>query len=275
MSTGTADPRSAQTHARAMAGTRVEAMPTIPASAAAYRPAGINAEEMLWEATLAAGGYAARQLRRGARLQLTDLQGDACVSMLVFNAERPVERLNVADTIKVQWNAYLGTGSLLLSDMGRVLLSILADDTEGHDVFCGASNRTSNAQRYGDGDNWGTHPNARDRFQLGVAKFGLGSKDIHPCINWFKPVRIGADGAVQLRHGPFPAGRSVTLRAEMDLVVVLANCPHRLDLRPQWTITPVRASAWRGAATAMDDPIRNATPEGLRAFQNVEDYFNR
>ena len=275
MISATADPRSAQAHARAMNGIRVEAMPTIPAGAATGLPIGIEADNVLWDNTIAAGGYTARQLGRGARLQLTDLHGDGCLSMLVFNAERPVERLNVADTTKVQWNAYLGTGSLLLSDMGRVLLSILDDSAGTHDVFCGASTRASNAQRYGDGDNWGTHPNARDRFSLGVAKFGLGAKDIHPCINLFKPVRIGADGAVQLQHGPFAAGRSLTLRAEMNLIVVLANCPHRLDPRPAYTVTPVRASAWRGPVTPAADPLRNATPERLRAFQNVEDYFSR
>ena len=271
----TANPFGAQAHARAMGDTRIEAMPTLPASAAAARPAGVPAESMVWESTVAAGGYAGKELRRGTRLQLQDLHGDACASMLVFNAERPVERLNVADTIKVQWNAYLGTGKLLLSDMGRVLMSIVADSAGTHDSFCGGSTARSNAATYGDGDNWGVHPNARDRFKLGVGKFGLGPKDIHPCINWFKGVRIAADGATQLEAGPFAPGRSLTLRAEMNVIVVLANCPHRLDTRPAYTVTPVRATAWRGATTPADDPIRNATPEGLRAFLNVEDYFSR
>ncbi len=61
----------------------------------------------------------------------------------------------------------------------------------------------------------------------------------------------------------------------MDVIVVIANCPHILDPRPDWTVTPLRASAWRGPVTAADDPIRNATPEGLRAFQNVEDHYRR
>jgi urea carboxylase-associated protein 2 len=271
----TADPHGAQAHARAMGNQRVAAMPTLPASAAATRPAGIAAGSMLWETTLAPGGYAAKELGRGARLQLLDLEGDACVSMLLFNAERPVERLNVADTIKVQWNAYLGAGKLLLSDMGRVLMSIIDDGAGTHDAFCGASTARSNAAHYGDGDNWGAHPNARDRFALAVAKFGLTRRDIHPCINWFKGVRVAADGATELQAGPFPPGRSLTLRAEMNVIVVLANCPHRLDARTEYAVTPVRASAWRDAPTPADDPIRNATPEGLRAFLNVEDYFCR
>ena len=118
----TADPAGARAHARAMAGTRVEAMPTIPATAATGLPEGVSPETVVWDETLAAGGYAARVIRRGTRLRLSDVHGDACAAMMVFNAERPVERLNVADTVKVQWNAYLGEGRLLLSDMSSDLL---------------------------------------------------------------------------------------------------------------------------------------------------------
>lgn len=271
----TATPYAAQAHARAQAGTRVESMPTVPASAAVDLPSGVAAADVVWDETIAPGGYASRRLSRGARLRLTDLRGDAAVSLLVFNAEQPVERLNIADTLKVQWNGYLGQGRLLLSDMGRVLASLVEDTAGAHDAFCGASNQASNARKYGDGFNHGEHPNARDRFSLGVAKFGLGRKDIHPCLNLFKEVRIGQGGETVVDVGPYPPGRFVTLRAEMALIVVLANCPHVLDPRPGYAVTPVRATAWRGPVTPESDPIRNATPEGLRAFLNVEDYFSR
>ena len=273
--TGTADPHGARAHARAQAGTRVEAMPTVPATQARDLPTGVEGASVLWDETIASGGYAAKELRRGAQLRLTDLHGDGCASMLLFNAERPVERLNVADTLKVQWNAYLGAGKLLLSDMGRVLASIVEDTAGTHDAFCGASNQASNARRYGDGFNHGAHPNARDRFMLAVAKFGLGRRDVHPCINLFKGVRIENDGATALDAGPFSPGRQVTLRAEMDLIVVVANCPHVLDARSDYTVSPVRALAWRGEVTPQDDPVRNATPEALRAFLNVEEYYRR
>lgn len=271
----TADPAGARAHARAMAGTRVEAMPTIPASAATGLPEGVSPESVVWDETLAAGGYAARVIRRGTRLRLTDLYGDSCAAMLVFNAERPVERLNVADTVKVQWNAYLGAGRLLLSDMGRVMMSVLEDTTQGHDAFCGASNQASNARKYGDGFNHGAHPNARDRFVIALAKFGMNRRDIHPCVTWFKPVSIAADGGVELDVGPFTPGQSIILRAEMDVIVVIANCPHVRDPRTDYSVTPLRATAWSGPITPEDDPVRLATPEGLRAFENVEDYYRR
>jgi len=270
----TADPASARAHARAMTGTKVAFMPTVPATDAIDLPAGVDAESVLWDETIAPGGYAAKRLNRGARLQLTDLKGDACVSMLVFNAERPIERLNVADTQKVQWNAYLKTGSLLLSDMGKVLMSITEDTSDRHDAFCGCSNAASNAARYGDGDNWGPHPNARDRFGLAAAKFGLGRKDIHPCVSWFKGVTIGPDGETTFDGAQGP-GASIVLRAEMDVIVALANCPHVLDPRPDYTVTAARALAWRGEPTPLADPIRNATPEGLRAFLNTEEDLRR
>ncbi len=267
----TADPKGARDHARAMAGTRVDSMPILPAAADDV-PDGAR---VVWEETLASGGYTQKRLARGTRLRLQDLHGDACVSMLIFNAEQPTERLNVADTLKIQWNGYLNEGKFLLSDMGRVMMSIMADTAGTHDAFCGASNAASNARKYGDGSNYGPHPSARDRFLLSVAKFGLGRKDVHPCINWFKGVRIETDGTTTPVTGPFPAGREVILRAEMEVVVVLANTPHVLDPRPDYTVTPARVTAWSGDVTPDSDPIRNATPEGLRAFLNTEDFYSR
>ena len=275
MSSFTADPAAARAHARAMGGTLVEAMPIVPATQARERPPGVPAEAMLWDETVPGGGYAGKELHRGARLRLVDLHGDACVSMLLFNAEHPIERLNVADSIKVQWNAYLGSGRLLLSDMGRVLMSILEDGAGTHDAVCGASNEAANARRYHAGGNWSASPNARDRLLIGAAKFGLGRKDVHPCINWFKGVRIGADGTLTLEHGPFAPGRALTLRAEMNLIVLLANCPHVLDPRPAYAVSAVHVSAWRGPVAGEDDPVRGSSPESLRAFLNVEEYFRR
>ncbi len=269
-----ANPSAARDHARAMAGTVVEAMPVLP-PVAWDLPDTVTADDLLWEETIAAGGYAARRLSRGARLRLIDLGGDACASLLLFNAEMPAERLNVADTVKVQWNAYLGAGKLLLSDMGRVLASILEDGAETHDTFCGTSNPATNAARYGAGTNSGPCPSGRDRFLLGAAKLGLQRRDVHPCVNLFKGAKIGTDGAITPLIGPYVPGRTVLLRMEMDVMLVIANCPHVLDPRADYTVTPLRATAWRGSPAGEDDPVRNATPEGLRAFQNVEDYYRR
>jgi urea carboxylase-associated protein 2 len=265
---------AARDHARAMGGTVVDTMPVLP-PVADDLPAGVSDDDLVWEETIAAGGYASRRLSRGARLRLIDVEGDACASLMIFNAETPAERLNVADTVKVQWNGYLGAGKLLLSDMGRVMMSIVHDDAGTHDAFCGTSNAATNQAKYGEGRNSGAYPNGRDRLILGAAKHGLQRRDVHPCINLFKGARIEADGAITPQAGPYDSGRSVVLRAEMDVIVVIANCPHVLDPREEYSVTPLRVSAWRGPLTHEDDPVRLASPEGLRAFLNVEDYYRR
>ena len=271
---GTADPKAARDHARAQGGTRVEAMPTLP-PVAGDLPDGVEGDDLLWEETIALGGYASRRIARGTRLRLIDKAGDACASLNIFNADMPTERLNVADTVKVQWNAYLGAGKLLLSDMSRVLMSILEDDAGTHDTFCGVSNAASNLRKYGEGRNSGAYPNGRDRLILGAAKHGLTRRDVHPCVNLFKGTRIEIDGTITPITGPFAPGRAVLLRAEMDVIVVIANCPHVLDPREGWNSAPLRVTAWRGPIAAEQDPVRNATPEASRAFLNTEDYYRR
>ncbi|MES2302912.1 MAG: DUF1989 domain-containing protein, partial [Pseudomonadota bacterium] len=99
MSAVLSDPLAARDHARSMAGTVVDAMPVLP-PVANDLPDGVSPTDVVWEETIAAGGYATRRLSRGAQLRLIDLKGDACASLLVFNAEMPSERLNVADTVK-------------------------------------------------------------------------------------------------------------------------------------------------------------------------------
>ena len=249
-------------------------MPTLP-PVASDLPDGVAADDLLWEETLAPGGYASRRIARGTRLRLIDKAGDACASLNIFNADMPTERLNVADTVKVQWNAYLGEGKLLLSDMGRVLVSIVEDGAGTHDTFCGVSNAGGNLRKFGEGRNSGAYPNGRDRLILGAAKHGLTRRDVHPCVNLFKGTRIETDGTITPIVGPFAPGRTVLLRAEMDVIIVIANCPHVLDPRAEYVSAPLRVTAWRGPITSEHDPVRNATPEGQRAFLNTEDYYRR
>jgi urea carboxylase-associated protein 2 len=259
----------ARDHARSLSGTVVEAMPTVPPSAARDLPPGVDPDRVLWDEVVAGGGYTAGSLPRGARLQLTDLQGDACAGLLLHRADRPSERLNVADTVKVQWQAYLHEGQLLLSDMGRVLAAITTDTSGHHDTFCGTSNRATNAARYGDGAPDGPTPNGRDHFGVALAKLGLERRDIAPNVNLFKGVRVDPDGALHF-DGDLRPGATVVLRFELPLLVSIVNVPHPLDRRPDYTVTPLRVTAWRGEPAAPDDPARAASPEAERAYRNTE-----
>jgi urea carboxylase-associated protein 2 len=266
---------AARDHARAQGVRRVEHQPTVPARDAVgvVDRAGdaIAPERMLWDDVVGPGGESSRMLPRGAVVRVTDVDGDACANLLVYNAAQPLERLNVADTVKVQWQAYLGAGSLLLSDMGRVLLSVLADTSGTHDALCGGSNRTRNEEKYGNGSVHGDHPNARDRFAVALAKHGLGRRDIVPNVNLFKGVTVDGDGRLRFRDDAPRPGAYVELRAEMPVLVVVANTPHVLDPRAGYHVTPLRISAWSDQATTREDPAWAATPEGERAYLQTEE----
>ena len=137
------------------------------------------------------------------------------------------------------------TGRLLLSDMGRVLMSVVEDEAQTHDTVLRSIKRAYNKRAYGDGANWGQFPNARDRLLLGAAKFALGRNDVHPCVNWFKGVHIEEDGTtcgrVGLRAaslGRAPSGNE----CHRDLGELSA----RARRAHEYTVTPARVA--RGAA---------------------------
>ncbi|MYV58145.1 urea amidolyase associated protein UAAP1 [Streptomyces sp. SID3212] len=265
----TATTYGARDHARAQAGTRTDAMPVVPATDWPAPPC--EAGHLVWAETVAGGGYTHRAVARGTEIRLTDLRGDACAHLLLHVDGRPWERLNTADTVKVQWNAYLGAGRLLLSDQGRVLASLVTDTTGGrHDALCGTSTLRRNTERYGDGAPHSATPAGRELLKLAALKHGLGPRDLPPSVSFFQGVEVREDGTLAFT-GSYGPGGSVTLRAEQNLTVLIANVPHPLDPRPAYTSTPLEVLAWAAGPTPPGDPVREATPEGRRAFLNTEE----
>ncbi|TAJ48099.1 MAG: DUF1989 domain-containing protein [Herbiconiux sp.] len=267
----TSKPESARAHARAQGGTVVEEMPVLPPAAAGEWPPEIADDDKRWAETVAGGNYTALRLAAGTHVELTDLAGDACAHLLLFNAAQPDERLNVADTIKVQWQAYTSAGQLLLSDRGRVLATVVADDSGHHDAFAGTSTRLRNTERYGDGSAHGPSPAGRELFVLGAAKFGLEPRDLPPSISFFQGVVVHPDGTLGFT-GSAGAGARVRLRMELPVVLLVANVPHPLDPRPDYVSTALRIRAWAGQPATERAPEATASPEAGRAFANTIAY---
>ena len=247
-------------------------MPTVPASDAVELLAGVDPAAVVWDETVAGGGYAHRRLDRGLCVRIVDLEGDACANVVLHNAIEPAERLNVADTVKVQWQAYLGTGSLLLSDQGRVLASIVDDTSGAADCLCGSSTLLHNEQRYGDGSPQGPSPSARELLTLALAKHGLERRDLPPTISFFKGTRVDSDGGLSFIEGA-GTGTAITLRTELPVIMCLASVAHVLDPRPDYVVSRLRVTAWKDRPTEAGDDGWSTTPEGERAFLNTQDYL--
>jgi urea carboxylase-associated protein 2 len=245
-------------------------MPTVPARTAVEPPFGVDREQLTWVETVPGGGYATKVLARGTRLQLTDVDGDACAHLMLFRAGQTHERLSIADTVKVLWNAYPSRGSLLLSDQGRVLASIVADSSVRHDTMTGVSNRATNAARYGSGGVDGSSPAGRELLVVAAAKHGLEPRDLPASISFFKGVTVEPDGSLRFDGSAGP-GLAVDLVAEMPLVVLIANAAHPLDPRTEYCCSRLGVMAWRSVPTVPGSPRWTASPEGERAFLNTAD----
>ncbi|WP_116951363.1 urea amidolyase associated protein UAAP1 [Jiangella endophytica] len=246
-------------------------MPYLPPADTPYPPEGIDPATLTWAETVAPGGYTHLRVARGTRLRLEDADGEACASVLVHNAVEPGERLNVADTQKIPWQAYLGAGHPLLSGDGRVLATIVADTSGRHDAFCGASSDAWNEAKYGDAAAEGPSPSGHALLRLAGAKHGLETRDLPPAVSFFKGVRVAADGTLEWTGSAGP-GRRVDLLAELPLIVLIANAPHPRDPRPDYVAGPLRVHAWRSRPTALDDAVAVASPERERAYRNTIAY---
>jgi urea carboxylase-associated protein 2 len=229
----------------------------------------IDAATVIHRETIPSGWYGTTRLNRGETLRLVNTSGISTVSLLAWNAADPIERLNHADTIKVQWAARLQKGRVLLSDMGRALLGITEDTSAAHDTLVGGSTTATNQVKYGDGP----FRNTRENFILAAAKLGLDRRDVHPCVSFFAPVAVDADGKFLWAEGRRHNGDFVDLRAEMDLLIALSNCPHPLDPAKSYPQASVEIVRYRTATPSADDLCRTATAEAVRAFDNNALYF--
>ncbi len=219
--------------------------------------------------TVPGGWYANYRVKAGERIRIASPEGKSAVALLAWNAADTSERLNHADSIKIQWTAALGKGRLLFSDMGRVLFSIVEDSSGAHDVLAGGLNAAGVARKYGRDL---TLRNTRTNFVLAAGKFGLDPRDIPPFISFFAPVIVADDGALNWRDGVRKPGDFVELRAEMDLLVAISNCPHPLDPAPTYTAGPVDISVLAALPLDEGDFCRNATSEAVRGFENTDTY---
>jgi urea carboxylase-associated protein 2 len=270
--TTTGTTAGAREHARAQEAAAVGTVPTMPVRPARdwpTTPSQVDPATLVHAEVVAGGGYTHLAVARGTHVRLTDLVGDACAHVLAYRLDRPWERLNVADTVKVQWQVYLTVGHLLLSDQGRVLASIVGDTSGRQDALYGTTTRTRNDERYGDGSAQGPTPAGRELFALAAAKHDLSRRDLPPSISFFQGVRIDDDGRPVFEGSAGP-GAALTLRAEVPLLLLVANTAHPLDPR-EFTSTPLEVLAWRGSPTSDTDPLWDATPEGRRAFVNTRE----
>jgi urea carboxylase-associated protein 1 len=188
--------------------------------------------------TVAARAPWSAVIHSGQLLSLVDLGGNQAIDCLLYNAADPVERYSAPDTIVAQGNIFLTAGSVLRSGEGRPLMTVVADDCGRHDTLGGACSKESNTLRYG---HHTRHQHACvENFLLEGEKWGLGKRDLVSNINWYMNVPVEPDGTLGIVDGISRPGLTVTLRAEIDTLVLISNCPQINNPCNGFDPTPVR-----------------------------------
>lgn len=232
--------------------------------------------------TIPGNSHWSLEVRRGAFMKITDIEGGANVGMLFYNPRNLLERYNAPDTLKCQHTFKLQQGNCLYSDMGRIFASLVEDysaNGEGnwHDTICGNSNAELIEKQFGkrdyqkDRNSW--LQNGSDAFLVELAKYGLGRADMASNINWFSKVIADDNGNIKLDTRNQSVGNSVTLRFEMDTLVLLHTCPHPLNQIENYPFKPVQIELGEADSVSADDYCKNFRSENQRGFKNNELYY--
>lgn len=238
------------------------------AIAAAPRiPHTLPARSIRFQTSIPPAWYWYGRVPAGTCLRLDNARGTPGVACLLWNAADPTERSCVTDTIKVQWTASLTRGRLLLSDMGRVLASIVEDTSGHHDVLAGVG-----PPRVEEGSSPLVARNGRENLGLAAAKLGLETRDLHAPVTFFAPVRCVSGKRLVWETGVSLGGSYVDLHAEMDLLAAISCAPHPLA-PPESSPQEVGLAIWKPEQADISGFCRDATSEAKRAFSRTRSYL--
>lgn len=209
-----------------------------------YTESALDPADATYDITLPAGDGWMHEIKRGQTFRIVDLEGNQAVDTLFYNAHDMSDRYSAQDTIRAQSAIYLTTGTKLMSSEGNVLLTITADTCGRHDTLGGACATESNQVRYALDKRW-MHA-CRDTFMLQVLRWGRGATkaDITHNINFFMNVPVTPDGGLCFGDGVSAGGRYVEMRAEMDVIALISNCPQLNNPCNAYNPTPVRLLIW-------------------------------
>jgi urea carboxylase-associated protein 1 len=208
------------------------------------RESRLDPQRALRDHVVPAGEPFLLEIARGQTVRIVDLEGNQAVDTLFFNAHEYSERYSAVDTIRQQGALYLTTGTTLRSTAGRAMLTIIADTCGRHDTLGGACAAESNSVRYG---RHTLHMHScRDNFLLAIARSGLPleKRDLTCNINFFMNVPVTPAGKLTFEDGISAGGKYVELRAEMDVLCLISNCPQLNNPCNAYNPTPIRLLVW-------------------------------
>lgn len=209
----------------------------LPESPLDYSEPVIQGETILDEVVAPRDPWSA-VVKKGDVLTIVDVGANQSADCLIYSAEDTDERYSVPQTIAWQKNVYVNKGTVLRSNLGNPLMTVVANEIERQDTIGGACSKESNTLRYGH-HTMNDH-GCRENFLMEARKYGMGARDLVSNLNWYMNVPVEPDGSLGIVDGISAPGKRVGLRADMDVIVIVSNCPQMNNPCNDFNVTPLR-----------------------------------
>ena len=231
----------------------------------------------IWKTTLRPGEKWSNPIGKGKLLRFTAIGDGANLAVMLYNRYDISEKYNMPDSLKAQHTFHLTTGDLLMSDNGRVLASIVEDSLGWHDAVGGLTTREETDKKYGKTEYQNIHNDwlrcGYENFLVELEKSGLSPRDLAPVVNLFSKNTVDENGGMSYDVNHCKKGATVTLRVEMDSILILSNTPNPLDPRVKYPSVPVLFEVLPAMPLDSLDACVNKRPENRRAYENTWDYY--
>src|SRR4051794_29621377 len=167
----------------------------------------------------------ALHMSAGDRIRVIDPEGGQVADVFAFCADDLSEYHSAEHTRVFVNRLFPRVGQQFVTNRRRPILALEADTSPGiHDMLCAACDPSRYALLGAEG--W--HASCEENLQRAMAALGHDGIVIPQPINLFMNIPVGEAGTIGWEPAPTGAGDSVTLRAEMDIVVAVSACPQDL-----------------------------------------------
>jgi uncharacterized protein len=158
----------------------------------------------------------------GGAFRVVDVEGRQVADLFAFNAHDVSEHHSAMHTRAAVDRLLPRVGEAFMTNRRRPILTLERDDTPAvHDMLIAPCD----PERYqGLGvDGW--HASCQENLERAMRGFGHDGICIPQSINLFMNIPVAQDGSLGWEPAPTEPGDSITLRAEMDCIVVVSACP--------------------------------------------------
>ena len=178
-------------------------------------------------------------LKRGEQIKIVNLEGSQVVDAWAFCTDKPEEFMSTEHTRSCLEKLIPAVDDTLFSNRRRPILRIVEDTSPGvHDLLLSACDidryRLLGVKEY--------HRNCVDNLTEALAELNVTPPEIPSPFNIFENVQIGENGALSIQPPVVSAGESISLLAELDIILVLSCFPMDVALTngPDRRSKPVR-----------------------------------